>query len=575
MANYKCDHQDVFFNLFDVLKIDQIEKYGLDKPSIKEILSEYDKFIENEIYPTRVKSDVEGVKLTETGVKVPEFLHAPTKMFYEMGWFALGLPEDIGGTPVPEAMAAVCRSLNMAANTGWSAYPGLTKSAMNVMRLRGDDFVKSTFIQPIMEGRWGGTMCLTEAGAGSDVGNLKTTAKPIEAKEGWYQIKGTKIFITSGDSDLYENNIHLVLARTPNAPEGTKGISLFLVPREKLDGSGNNDVICSGIEHKMCLHISATAVLNFGENDKCEGYLLGKEFDGMKNMFIMMNEARLDCGMQGEAQANLAYEMSKQYVNERVQFGTEIINHPDVKKMMLKMRAVSRGLRSLMLYTADLFDKAHEDKKWQSYIELLTPICKSYGSEQGFNIAVDAVQAHGGYGYCHEYGIEQFVRDTKIATIYEGTNGIQAIDFVMRKILKDEGKTLGHVVNDIKNAVAKLPQGYEAEKLIFENSLSAAQEAIGHISKCAASKQMNLVLQSCKDFLDLSGHLIVAWRLMESALISDTRLKKSEFEGDQEKHFLETKIVDFKIYTSQYLPIVSAYKDSITNAKEDMTTFNL
>jgi 3-(methylthio)propanoyl-CoA dehydrogenase len=577
MAMYKSDQRDILFNLIDVLKVTQHEKYGFDEAGVKEILSEFDKFVENEIYPTRLISDAEGVELTAEGVKVSKSLHKVNKAFYDNGWFALGMPEDIGGSPVPEALSTACLSLAAAANTGWSMYPALTKGALNVLRFVGDDFIKNTFIAPIMEGRWGGTMCLTEPSAGSDVGNLKTTAKPIAGKAGWFNIKGTKIFISSGESDLYENNIHLVLARTPGGKPGPKGISLFVVPRFRVnaDGglAGSNDVRCSGVEHKMGIHASATCVMNFGDNDNCEGYLIGNEFDGMANMFIMMNQARLDVGVQGECQANLAYELTKQYVTERVQFGTEIINHPDVKRMMLKMRAMSRGLRSLMLYTSNLFDMAEHDEKYNNYIGLLVPICKSFGSDQGFNVAVDAVQCHGGYGFCTEYGIEQFVRDTKIASLYEGTNGIQAIDFVTRKILKDGGQALKQLSEEVFKTSNQLSDDFSFERGIFSKALAAAQEAMGFIGKKAKNNEINFVLQNCKDFLDLSAHIVVAWRLMESAWIADEKLKSTTNADD--KDYLESKIVDFKIYCSNYLVQAISLAKAITSMDQDITKYKL
>lgn len=576
MAVYKTDQRDILFNLIDVLKVTEHEHYGFDDASVKEILSEFDKFVENEIYPTRQKADEEGVKLTADGVKVPECLHKVNKAFYDMGWYALGMPEDIGGSPVPEALSTACLSLAAAANTGWSMYPALSKGAMNVLRMVGDEYLKKTYIEKMMTGQWGGTMCLTEPSAGSDVGNLKTTAKPIEGNDKLWNIKGTKIFISSGESDLYENNVHLVLARTPEGKPGPKGISLFAVPRFKINEDGSsgesNDVRCSGIEHKMGIHASATCVMNFGDNDNCEGYLIGKEFDGMTNMFIMMNQARLDVGVQGESQALLAYELTKQYVQERVQFRTEIINLPDVKKTLLKMRAMSRGLRSLMLYTSNLFDLAEKDEKYNDIIGLLVPICKSFGSDEGFKVTVEAIQAHGGYGYCTEYGIEQFARDTKIASIYEGTNAIQAIDFVTRKILKDGGKALQSLSEDVFKTSNRLSDEFTFEKGVFSKALGAAQEAMGFIGKKAKNNEMNMVLQNCKDFLDLSAHIVVAWRLMESAWIADEKVKTAT--GD-EKEFLETKIVDFKIYCSSYLVQAISLAKSITSMDQDLTEYKL
>ena len=576
MAKYKMDQQDILFTLNDVLNISRHEKYGFDTSAVQEIIREQDKWVENEVFPTRQASDAEGVRMEDGQVKVPACLHAANRGYYDMGWFALGMPEEVGGTPVPEALAAACRSLGQGANTAWSMYPGLSKGAFNVLRLVGDDYVRKTYLEKMITGKWGGTMCLTEAGAGSDVGNLKSTAKPIEGKEGWYSIKGTKIFISSGESDLYENNIHLVLARTPEGDAGTKGISLFLVPRFKVNDDGscgaNNDVKCTSFEHKMGIHASATCVMNFGDHDQCEGYLIGQEFEGMQNMFIMMNEARLDCGMQGESQANLAFELTKQYVEQRVQFKTEIGHHPDVKKMLLKMRALGRGMRALILYSADVIDTAHDNPEDLDLLGLLTPVCKSFCSEQGFNVAVDAVQAHGGYGYCTEYGVEQFIRDTKIATIYEGTNGIQAIDFVMRKILKDQGKTYSRVMEMIQTDLHRLGDDLKSEKDQFAQALESAQKAMGYLATMAANKNMNMVLQSAKDFLDLSAHLFVAWRLMVAGQIAQQLLAQKQA---SDSDYLQSKIIDFKVYCSQFLPQVVALSSAIVNLDEDITTYKI
>ena len=574
MAKYQVDTQDISFTLNNVLNISKHAKYGFDESSVIEILNEYRKFTENEIFPTREESDQIGVKMTDKGVVVPECLQSMHKQFYDMGWFALGMPESIGGTPVPEALSSACASMAMGANVAWSMYPGLTKGAMSVMHTVGDDYIKKTFIPKIMTGEWGGTMCLTEAGAGSDVGNLKTTAKKIEGKEGWYKVKGTKIFISSGESDLYSNNIHLVLARTPEGVAGTKGISLFAVPRFKVEGKQlgeSNDVNCTSFEHKMGIHASATCVMNFGDTNHCEGYLVGEEFDGMKNMFIMMNEARLDCGMQGESQANLAYEMTKNYVSERVQFGTEIHKHPDIAKMMLKMRAMSRALRGIILYTADLFDQSDTEAELEQRISLLTPICKSFCSDEGFNIAVEAIQAHGGYGYCTEYGVEQFARDIKIASIYEGTNGIQAIDFTMRKILKDNGVIYKKLAQEIHDSVVSLGDEFTQEKMLMLRGLESAKKSLDFISTKASEKKMNIVLQGCTDFLNLNAYLVGAWRLLTAAVVAQKEMNVDA----NDREFLNTKIVDFKVYCSQFLPKAFALGECITFGTEDFVGYKL
>lgn len=577
MPKYQVDLKDIQFNLFDVLKVQRLQQFGMGENDYKGILEEYNKFVENEVFPTREPSDMEGVKMVDGKVKVPECLHPLQKAFYENGWFALGFPEDIGGTPVPEALYTACMSLATGANCAWMMYPGLSRAAMNVIRLKGDEFMKTHIIPPMVSGEWGGTMCLTEPGAGSDVGALKSTAKPLS--NGKYAIKGTKIFISSGESDLYQNNIHLVLARTPEGAEGTKGISLFVVPRFKIndDGSmgGDNHVQCSKIEHKMGIHASATCELQFGQTGESEGWLIGDEFDGMTSMFIMMNEARLYCGIQGESQANLAYLMADDYVRERSQFGKELIHHPDIRRNLLRMRAMSRGMRAICMYTADLFDKVHEtgDHKYEGLIGLMTPICKAYCSEQGFQVAVESLQAHGGYGYCTEYGIEQFVRDIKIATIYEGTNGIQAIDFVMRKILKDGGKAISALSAEMVASVSGLDEAtFKKEKELFGKVLMSAQTTMQYISGLAQKNQFNLVLQHCTDFLQFASQMVVAWRLMESAKIAEQKFSGAS--GD-EKVYLESKIVDFKVYCAHYLVHNLSLAKTITDYSEDVMALEL
>jgi len=577
MPKYRADLRDINFNLFDVLQIQRLPQFGLAENDYRGILDEYVKFVDNEVFPTRESSDVHGVKHIDGKVKVAPELHALNKAFYANGWFALGLPAEIEGTPVPEAMNTACMSLATGANCAWTMYYGLTRSAMNVIRLKGDDFMKTNIIPKMMAGEWGGTMCLTEAGAGSDVGALKSTAKPIA--DGKWAIKGTKIFISSGESDLYSNNIHLVLARTPKGGEGSKGISLFVVPRFKInaDGSmgGDNHVQCSKVEHKMGIHASATCELQFGQTGESEGWLIGEELDGMATMFIMMNEARLYCGLQGESQGNLAYMLADKYVRERVQFGKELIHHPDMRRNLLRMRAMSRGMRALVLYTADLFDKTQEtgDHKWEGLIGLLTPLCKSYCSEQGFQVAVDALQAHGGYGFCTEYGIEQFVRDIKIATIYEGTNSIQAIDFVMRKILKDGGKAISALSAEIVTSLQGLDDAtFKKEKELFGKVMMSAQAVMQHISSHAQKNKFNLVLQHCTDFQQLAAQMVVAWRLMESAKVAQQKLAGAT--GD-EKVFLESKIVDFKTYCTHWLVHNLSYAKTITDYEDDVTALEM
>ncbi|MBI2519360.1 MAG: acyl-CoA dehydrogenase [Bdellovibrio sp.] len=552
MAQYRTDMRDIHFNLFEAIRVHETGAAGED--DLKDILNEYDKFVGNEIFPTRSISDKEGVKLVNGKVVVPACFLPVKQKFYENGWFGLGMPEEIGGMPAPNAIHLATSSLAAGANVAFDMFTGLAHAALNVILAVGSEEQKALYCEKIMTGEWGGTMCLTEAGAGSDVGAVATVATALGNDK--YKIKGTKIFISAGESELYNNNIHLVLARTPSAPKGTKGLSLFIVPRFKInpDGSlgGSNNVVCTKVEEKMGLHGSPTCELNFGLTGDCVGELIGKECDGMANMFIMMNEARLMCGMQGEAQANLAYMLTLQYAHERTQFGTELCKMPDVKRMLLRMRSLSRGMRSLILYTANLFDFAHNGQEdAEQELALLTPICKAWCSEEAYNVAAEAIQIHGGYGYCSEYGIEQFARDSKIATIYEGTNGIQAMDFVTRKILKDKGVTFKKVGEKIMaQLVGSNAKWWPTECAQIGKNLALAGKILEKLGQFAAQNKIDQILEHTYNFLMFSGNLVVAWKLLEHAGLAQTRL--TDASSDDKLYYL-SKVQDFRFFCQSQL----------------------
>lgn len=553
MAKLDADFRDMEFTLFELLKIQENE-LGLEKDDLRGILSEYEKFARNEIFPTREKSDLEGVKKTSDGVRVPEVLKPMHKAYHENGWFALAFPEKWEGAPVPEPLFSACTSLNASGNLSWSLYPGLSRGVLNVLLAKGSEDQKKTYIPKMVSGEWGGTMCLTEAGAGSDVGALKSTAKPNE--DGSYSIKGVKIFISSGDNDLYDNIVHLVLARTPEGVEGTKGISLFIVPKYLPESHEFNHVNCTKIEEKMGIHASATCELTFGDTGECKGYLIGEEFDGMATMFIMMNEARLLVALQGESQAIIAHSMARAYAKERVQFNKAIIEHPDVKLTLDKMRSVSRGLRGLCFYAAELIDQAQKSGEAYKELSLLIPICKSYCTDQAFLLASDAVQVHGGYGFCQEYGVEQLIRDTKITAIYEGTNGIQALDLVGRKILKDGGKTLGKLVEKMQKDFERLDENeFQKEKKLFMKNLSDGQKIIEALGKWASEKNMEEVFTHATETQNFLSRIVVSWRLALGAEIAFEKVKATQ--GD-ERSFYEEKIEDFKNYCRYHLTLNSA-----------------
>jgi len=563
MPHYSVDLQDFYFSLFHVLKIQDLSSYGSNESDLKDILQSFEKFVRQEIYPTRQESDHEGVSLKEGVVTLPKSFHKVLKNFYENGWYAIGVPEKWEGVPMPYSFEVALTSIANGANIALGMYPGLAKAAMNVLIQVASPSLQQKFIPRMMEGKWGGTMCLTEPSAGSDVGALKTTATPI-AGTNLYSIKGNKIFISSGENDFYENIIHLVLARTPNAPEGTKGLSLFIVPKYRLKENGEigefNDVFCDKIEEKMGLHAQATCSLVFGGqgNNSCQGFLLGEEGQGIATMFLMMNEARLLCGIQGESQANAAYEMARQYAAEREQFGTKLENFPDIKRMLGANRSMVRALRAIHLFTGHSIElEKTEHEKYVDITALLTPICKVVGSECGFKVTVDAVQIFGGYGYCQEYGMEQFCRDAKITTIYEGTTGIQAIDFVTRKILKNQGIALMALA---KECVKHLKIGQEfAGKLLKQEDLQALQEALNQgnkiveqLTKWVMTKQQDKILSVATDTLTFFSLVLLADQLLAHSLKA-IELQKTPNRGGFEESYLNSKIEDFSFFTRYHL----------------------
>ena len=570
MAQFKTDLKDIYFNLFNVLKIQRQE--GIVENDMKDIINECNKFIEKEVYPTRTLGDHEGVQLANGKVTAPKSFLDPMKKYYENGWHAIGYPEDIGGMPVPHTVSLVCQSIMNGANVSFAMYPGLSRGAMDVILKVGTQEQKDTYVPNMISGLWGGTMCLTEPGAGSDVGAVITTATPTGT--GTYKIKGIKIFISSGDNDLYENIVHMVLAKTPGAPAGTKGLSLFIVPKIRLDGKPN-DVLCTKIEEKMGIHGQATCEMTFGGKGDCEGFLIGKEFDGMTNMFILMNEARLLCGVQGEAQANMVYMLTEQYARERSQFGKELVQLPDVKRTLLKMRSMSRAMRSLILYTGDQFDRAHHgDAAAEAETAFLTPICKSYCSDEGFNVAVDAIQTHGGYGFCSEYGIEQFARDLKIASIYEGTNAIQAMDFTMRKVLKDNAKTFMGIGAKIQKTMSRPEASEFAEEVaVLGKNLQKAQEILANFGSLAKANNFDAILFNSQSFLNFSANLIVSWLLLEGACEAVAATPSAQSQED--KDYYQSKKVDFKFFVQQQLVRNAGIAQTILNFKEDLSQLNV
>jgi len=479
-------------------------------------------------------------------VFVPEMFHEIYKKFNEGGWNNCMRDVEVGGQGMPTVLSTACYEFFMAANFPFTMYPGLTNGAANLVQQFGTERQKKLYMEKMYSGEWGGTMCLTEPGAGTDVGALKTNAKRLP--DGTYSITGTKIFISSGDHDLTPNIVHPVLARIEGDPPGTKGISIFIVPKYKVNEDGSlgefNDVKTGNVEHKMGIKGSATCTLNFGDEGNCIGELLGQERKGMKVMFELMNEARLEVGLQGMGCATTAYENAVEYAKGRIQSAplwemanpnakaVPIIQHPDVKRVLLWMKAHVEGMRALNYYAGYCMDLAkaagtkEERDKWQARLELLIPVCKAYTSEKSFQVCSKAIDVYGGYGYCSEYPVEQALRDSKITTIYEGTNGIQALDLVGRKIGTKKGAHLLALSNEMTAEIASLRENPELSTHC--NYLAEAHNGMidltMHFFKLAKPAGFLIPILNAQPYLELFGDVAIGYLLMQAAGISSKKL---------------------------------------------------
>jgi alkylation response protein AidB-like acyl-CoA dehydrogenase len=432
------------------------DRFAAATPDVIEaVLEGVAQFADGEWAPLARAGDTVGAKWTAEGVVMPEGYAQAYRAFVENGWGTIGVPEAHGGQGLPFAVQCAVLETLGTANMGFALCPILTVGAIEALAHHGTPEQQATYLPKLATGEWTGTMNLTEPQAGSDVGALRATATP--RGDGTFLVKGTKIFISFGDHDMAENIVHLVLARTPDAPVGTRGISLFLVPKVRLDGAPN-DVRVVSIEHKMGLHASPTCVLAFGEDDDCVGELIGAEFGGMRAMFTMMNNARLNVGLQGVQVAEAATQKAVAFARERVQgvragSPAAIVEHPDVRRMLMRMKAQTQGARALVYYAAGQVDRAGMgDAAAKARLELVTPLAKAHATDLGNEVASLGVQVHGGMGFIEETGAAQFFRDARITPIYEGTNGIQAADLVGRKLTLENGAVFGALIADLRGA---------------------------------------------------------------------------------------------------------------------------
>ncbi|MFS2112068.1 acyl-CoA dehydrogenase [Sphingomonas sp. Sphisp140] len=530
---------DQRFVLETIVRLDEISAEAAEMTDA--VLEGAGQFASGEWAPLEREGDTNGPKWTPEGVKMPAGFAEAYQAYVEGGWGTIGSPAEHGGQGLPVSLSIAVLETLGTANMGFALAPILTVGAVEALMHHGTPEQQALYLPHLSTGAWTGTMNLTEPQAGSDVGALKTRAEPVG--DGTFRIKGTKIFISFGDHDMAENIVHLVLARTPGAPAGTKGISLFLVPKYRLNADGTpgdfNDVRTVSIEHKMGLHASPTCVLSFGDNDDCIGELVGPELGGIRAMFTMMNNARLNVGLQGVQVAERATQRAVAYARERVQ-GTRggaqvaIVEHPDVRRMLLRMKAQTQAARALVYYAFGQLDRARAgDAEAEKRVELLTPLAKAHGTDLGNEVASLGIQVHGGMGYIEETGAAQHFRDARITPIYEGTNGIQAADLVGRKLSMDNGGTLLGLIGQMRE---------DAEDTELVNLIDACEE----VARNLLSSEMDDRLAASYPFLTMLSTAVCGW-LMEASGRAAARS-----EGDPA--FLKMKQAASRFYVAQIVP---------------------
>jgi alkylation response protein AidB-like acyl-CoA dehydrogenase len=583
--NPLIDSRDVRFVLFEMLEVDKLTEHShyadFDKDMFEDVLDLAEKISVEQIYPANAEADKEGVTYDpETKkVKIPEGFKTAYQAFIEAGFVALSDEPEYGGMGLPAALAISCIEHFGAASIAFAMYPGLTQGAGRLIKTFGTDEQKKIYLEKMFSGQWGGTMCLTEPDAGSDVGALK--AKAVPQDDGTYLISGQKIFISCGESDLVENMIHPVLARIEGDPPGTKGISIFIVPKYRVNEDGSlgefNDVVCAGIEHKMGIKGSSTCTLSFGDNGKCIGYLLGQQRKGMRIMFQMMNEARLLVALQGVAVSSSAYMHSITYARNRVQGKhvtqmlspdaqpVTIIQHPDIKRMLLWMKSYVEGMRMLTYYLSHSLNlseilEGDDAKEHLGIGELLIPICKAGGTDTAWLVTSEAIQIYGGYGYCSDYPVEQLARDSKIMSLYEGTNGIQSMDLTMRKILMNpEQYNYSVFIKRVAETVAKA-KGVVDDKYVtpVEKGMERLDEVIEMMKgQMGEGKYLHLFMNATP-LQQAMFMLAIAWMHLWSLTLTLPKVKElvGDLKGEERDKLLEENLeaayYSGKVLSSQF-----------------------
>lgn len=588
MAQLIADRRDIDFVLHEQLKVADFSEHEkfieFNKKTIDLIISEARNLAIKEMLPTQPLGDQEGCTFENGTVMVPESYQRLWEIFKEGEWVAMVEDVEWGGQGMPQSVALAAGDYFQGANFSFMMYPGLTHGAGTLVEAFGTDKQKELFLKKLYTGEWTGTMLLTEPEAGSDVGVLTTSA--VKNEDGTYSISGNKIFISSGEHDLAENIIHPVLARIEGAPEGTKGVSLFLVPKYRVDDDGNpgefNDVVCTGVEEKLGIHGNSTCSLTLGGSGNCRGTLLGAENKGVSAMFLMMNGARLLVGQQALGVASASYMYALDYARTRVQGrnllamddksapAVPIIQHPDIRRMLLTMKAYLEGMRSIIYYVGycgdriAVTDDPAEKEKMQGFIDLLMPIAKGYVSDRAFDICGMGVQIFGGYGYIKEYPVEQLLRDCRITMIYEGTNGIQAMDLLARKLGMNSGKPmmdlLGEIQATIKDAKGLDAVAHEAAKL--ESILARLTETAMHLAQTAMSPQVLSAFASAYPFMEALGDIVTGWMLLWRARIAASKLETDVPKKD--RVFFEGQLKSAEFFMNTILPITAGRLDAVS-----------
>lgn len=571
MSTYEAPLKDMQFVISELAGLDQVLALpgwqDTDPEVVKAILQEASRFASEVLTPLNGVGDQAGVIWKDSNVIMASGFREAYQSYIDTGWGRLGFDQDFGGQPIPSLVGAAVQEMWKSANLAFSSCFQLTQGAIEALLLRGTDDQKRKYLPKMVEGRWTGTMNLTEPQAGSDLAAVRTRA--VRQPDNTYRIFGQKIFITYGEHDLSENIIHLVLARTPDAPAGVKGISLFVVPKFLVNDDGTlgqrNDAFCLSVEHKLGIHGSPTCVMSYGDQGGAVGYLVGEENRGLEYMFIMMNVARLSVGLEGVAIGERAYQQALAYAKTRIQGrdisgGSDpvtIIQHPDVRRMLLLMKSQTEATRALAYVVVGARDVAmrHPDettrKRSQAFVDLMTPVVKGWSTETGIEIASLGIQVHGGMGYIEETGAAQHWRDARITTIYEGTTGIQANDLIGRKIVRDRGAAIHAVLDEIRRLELKA-KASDASLMSIRDGLARGLDALSEAAEFILANYAadpKKVMVGGVPFLKLFGIVAGGWQLARGALVSANRL--AEGKGDQA--FYASKIATARFFAEHVL----------------------